>query len=279
MIKIPSYPLVSVFCIATYCLLAPCAKGQEWVDYQNAAQPLALGVVLKYEAEGTFTMEEDPETGKMVKVPAFESTVDTTNSNGDITKTVTVSAGTVKTLKYDNAAFLRDLASEGALNGDATPSGWALLVIFSGTEDGSYEVVARKANNPESDVSLGTLTAEAFVSTYNFTETTVYGFDSDGFPTTSTVTGSGRFTFEGPYTGDLGGIAISGYALGSGTEFRWYPDITDKSTQNSLLVSGPVKMSSIWGSTTYIDSRTETEYEAYATGTVSLGAGRAVKIQ
>jgi hypothetical protein len=57
-----------------------------------------------------------------------------------------------------------------------------------------------------------------------------------------------------------------------GSEFRWYPDMSDKTSQDPILLSGGVRITGIVGSSDPEDSTDR----VFVTGSASLGATRAI---
>lgn len=246
---------------------------EDYVYYEAGPQTFSFSGTIKYAAPGTF--EVNPETNKYDKtMPAFESTLDTTNKVGNITKSVFTSSAIVKTLKYDNAVLLKEIKDDLL---DGTTSGWSLVVYIDG-ESGSSQIIARKKAGTEfNEVSLGSINPAGGVNSGTYTETTSYTFDSEGSPSGSTVTMSGKYAYEGAVECDINGTPFLASVTETGADYVWYPDKNDKSFQDSIYLSAGGKITGGVGYVNYQDPDTGDSYEGVFLGTGSLGKASAVK--
>jgi len=254
------------------------AKAQDWVEYEAGPQAFTFTATLKYAAPGTFFFDWD--TGTYDKTqPQSESTADYYDANGNNTKTVYTYSDVPKTLKYGNADLIRELKDQDLLDG--TTSGWSLvaLLIDDGGGNPSWDLVARKKVNGDlMDVPVGSIGTDLGFVTGTYTDTTTRKFDADGFETSVVQTIAGAYSFEGSLLINLAGLSINALYAEKATEFAWYPDITDKSTQSSIILSGGGKLTAGLGQTTYDDPNTGGSYDAIISATGSLGKAAAVKV-
>lgn len=75
--------------------------------------------------EGAYVMEEDPETGKLIKTPTFNSTIETLDENDNVTKRVTSSIAKTVTGKLGNAQILAEFVDSL----DGTIAGWSIVLL------------------------------------------------------------------------------------------------------------------------------------------------------
>jgi len=251
------------------------AKAQDWVEYEAGPQAFIFTATLKYAAPGTFFFDWD--TGTYDKTqPQSESTADYYDANGNNTKSVYTYSDVPKALKYGNADLIRELNDQDLLDG--TTSGWSLVALLM-DESPSWDLVARKKVNGEiMDVPVGSIGTDLGFVTGTYTDTTTRKFDADGFETSVVQTIAGAYSFEGSLNIDLGGLQVRALYAEKATVFAWYPDITDKSTQSSIILSGGGKLTAGLGPTTYEDPNTGATYDAIISATGSLGKAAAVKV-
>jgi len=250
-------------------------KAQDSVEYALSPQIFSFNITIKSMVGGTF--EVDSDTGRLTRIPAFESTLLTYDRSGNLTRRVETYAAKLATARYGNANLLNELAAAGLL-GSGGARGWSLLAIADGA--GGYDVVARKGSEELSLEDFVDVYAFAAIAAYNSNNTTNWKYTfSDGqiVSEIATMTGSGTYSYEGPAslalnTEMLGELSLSGTMTESGSEFRWYRDSADKSSQSHLPVSRGVRIAGLAGGPTVGGG------EIWAAGTASIGAGRAVKV-
>lgn len=276
----------------TLALITAAFAQAQTINFVEGPATVTLALTLKSQIPGTVELDDagkpviDPDTKK--PVPAYENFKVTLNKAGDPTKEDYLYAGKIASRRYGNAEFLRDLLAAEALGADETSiSGWGIFSTSRG-EDGSGEttLVARKTvrvtgQPPETiEVPLGGLlglTIIPIVSNFSFSETTAYTYDKSGDLTLQVMTGRGTFADEGFAYLDFAGLegpqiplpatSAAGSMTETGSEFRWYPDPTDRSIQESTFVSGGVRINGIVGSS----EGSEDEWGVLMTGTANLG--------
>lgn len=281
-------------------LIAHSASAQEQepnlVWYTLSPQTFSFNTTIKTTVEGTFVTEEDPDTGKPVKVPSFESFVETYDKNDNLTREVSTYASKISSRRYANAQLLADLARAGELPNSTTASGWALFIVPVSQTDGEwddanpgFEIVARKKGEAE-DVPLGdfvSLELAGGVAAINSSVTTNYKYSTvdEEVIATATASGKGSYSQEGAAylqlaIGEEETIFMAGTMTESGSEFWWNPDPADKSQLAYLPVSRGVKITGLAG---FGGAESDPESEEYsgpglwATGSASVGSTKAIK--
>jgi hypothetical protein len=263
------------------------------VWYTLNPQTFSFNTTIKTMVEGTFVTEED-EDGKPVKVPAFESLVETYDKNDNLTRAVSTYASKISSLRYANAQFLAELAAAEVLP-DGTARGWALFIAPASQTDGEwddanpgFEIVARKKG--QADVPVGdfvSLELLSSVAAINSSVTTNYKYSTvdEEEIVTATATGKGSYSHEGAayltlVYGEEEAIVLAGTMTESGSEFWWNPDPADKSQLAYLPVSRGVKIAGLAGFGGGGSEESEFEESAsvvWATGTASVGSTKAIK--
>ena len=250
-------------------------------NYKNGPQAITMALTVKYAAEGTY--EINPTTGKPdINLPTYSSFMETRDKKGNIIRSVQTEASVLKTIKYDNAAFIKDLKNGGMLDG--VVSGWSLVALFDG--ETTYQIVARKKNRNDLLVGYISLsTPGLYLET--FTNTTIRKYDKDGLFNV-TIVKAGKYSYEGIVQLVLPAIGIesgwSGIGVDFGTAYVWNPIAGNLSIQSSLYISSGMKVSGLRGNLGYGVGVNQPNwqgsqvlYSATIGGNVTLGKGAAIK--
>jgi hypothetical protein len=284
----------------TLALITAASAQAQTINFIEGPATVTLALTLKSQIPGTVELDDvtgkpliDPDTKK--PIPAYENSKVTVNSAGDPTREDYLEAGKIASRRYGNTELLRDLLAAGELGDSETSiAGWGIFSTSRG-EDGSGEttLVARKTvrvtgQSPiTTEVQLGgllDLTIVPIVSNFSFSETASYTYSKEGDLTAQVMTGRGTYADEGMAYMEFAGL--SGEALQSplpaasavgsmtetGSEYRWYPDPTDRSFQESILLSSGVRINGIVGSSEGSDQ----DPSVLMTGTANLGRTSAV---
>ena len=275
--------LIAMAACAALALPALNSSAQEFVEYTTSPQSFTIALTLKTTVPGTFEIDPetgakaiDPETGK--PIPAYDSYSTAYDKDGNPTKETSTRASKVVTQKYGNAELLREMAANGLLDPNSTsPSGWTLLAFTDGVSPDAlnwYTIYAFKRGFEPVFLEI-TPSASEMARAENSTSINTYKYTLEG-DSTITATGSGSYTSEGTVTVRLGPEDSADTLLGtyseSASEFRWYPDALDKSTQNTLYISKGAKITGLAGQIT------RDEGPSFAVGTATIGAAKAVKV-
>jgi hypothetical protein len=107
---------------------------------------------------------------------------------------------------------------------------------------------ARKKGQEDVDLG-GALSVSPAVSSYTVVETTANTYDKEGSPLTTVVTGSGTYVNEGIAEAgvDALGVVLGWPCVETLSVFRYYPDSTDKSFQETLSLSKGVRAPAMVG--------------------------------
>lgn len=233
----------------TTSLLFCALTGLQAQDQTVEISPQAVTIALTAKSFVGGTFEVNPDTGKLTKIPAFESVIETYDKNDNLTKSVTTYAAKAITGKLGNAQILPEVV-EGSI------SGWS--IVLKSDEEGTPAVWAVKTANKvvveEIDlselISFETQTSGA----YNITETYTakYTPGSDEEPSEliegsekTTITGKG--TDEGPISMNFAETALVGSFVQPWTGLSYNPDSTDKSVLELALIPGAGRVTGVIG--------------------------------
>ena len=232
------------------------------VSVSNQAVTLAL--TTKTAAPGTFEVDD---TGKLTKIPAFESTVDTLDKNGKVTKSVYTEATKAITGKYGNKELLESIKDDML---DGTSAGWSIQVDSEGA------VLAVKSGQVSVDLSemLALATAETQFGSYIRTTTNTYNADGDVASTKVATTAKG--TVEGAFGFTILGADVVGAYTGAFTGLQYYPDNSvetpDKTNQDVAYIPGAGKITGIIGEG--VITNNDVDSSVIVAGTVSIAAAK-----
>ena len=247
-------------------LVSPKLTAQD--SFEAGPQAVTVALTGKFAVPALFELDEN---GKPVldddkqKIPTDSTEVNTLDKNGNVTRTVQTQAQKILTFRYGNAQILQELKDTSL---DGTVAGWALISFSDGA--GSYQLIARKKGLD--DVDLGAaLSISPAVSSYTVVETTANTYDKEGSPLTTTVTGSGTYVNEGTAEAsvDALGVVLGGPCVENLADFRYYPDSTDKSSQEVLTLSKGARAPALAGIGDNLS----------VTGSVTVGPSTQVKIK
>jgi len=242
------------------------------ISYGLSPHSIKLNLTIRAATPGTFEIYFDDDEDKETRVPSFESVVTSVNGDGNPTKEVTTfSYKALKNRRYDNAALLRDL-----LPGE-TITGWVLLVIneSEGQGGGGYRLVARK--NDE-EMEIGQINLEPVVSFGTVTTTRNYTYKDDDL--IESVKTKGSLRTESLASLDLtagdSSLRLSGNFRETVEAFSWYPDVSDRSTENVIFPSN--RKAAAPALERLVGSFVRDNSSAFIFGSASLGRSRAVPI-
>ena len=204
-------------------------------------QAVTMALTTKVAAPGTF--EVDPETGKLTKIPAFESQVDTLDKDGNVTKSVSTTATKAVTAKYGNKEILESIKEDSL---DGTIIGWSIVIS---AEDGSVMAVKKGQDNVALDIS-GTSPEIEFGTSV---DTTINKYDADGNQS-SVITKTATGSTEGKYTFTILGSEAVGSLVQPFKPMPYYPDFTDKSIQELAYIPGAGKITGVIGEAALTDA-------------------------
>lgn len=229
-------------------------------------QAVTIALTTKAAAPGTF--EVDPETGKLTKTPAFESQVDTLDKDGNVVKSVSTTATKAVTGKYGNKELLESIKDDFL---DGTILGWSLVIS---AEDGSLMAVKKNQDSVPLDISA-TAPETSFGTSV---DTTTNKYDSDGMQTSSVNTKTATGSAEGKYTFTILNSELVGSFVQPFTGMAYYPDSTDKSSQELAIIPGAAKISGIIGEAELTDANDNT-VTAIIGGTVTTAAAKGTLVK
>ena len=232
------------------------------VSVSNQAVTLAL--TTKTAAPGTF--EVDPDTGKLTKIPAFESTVETLK-DGNVTKSVYTEATKAITGKYGNKELLESIKDDML---DGIISGWSIQVDSEGA------VLAVKSGQDSVDLSELLALSPAETEFGSYIQTTSNTYNADGDVTSTKVATTAKGTVEGAFGFTILGADVVGAFTGAFTGLPYFPnnsvDSPDKTYQDVAYIPGAGKITGIIGEG--VITNNDVESSAIVAGTASIAAAK-----
>jgi hypothetical protein len=253
---------ISKTILASAVLAGATVTGLQADSVSVSNQVVTLALTSKSFVGGTFEVGED---GKLTKTPAFESTVETLDKNGNPTRVVVTNAARAVAGRLGNKELLESIKDD-LLDGSIT--GWSIQL--SQTEDEGF-VAVKSGQDPVSLSDVISANFEGVGGAYSVVQTTTNRYTGEEL-TSSVATVTGRGTDEGPVsfgiTTPAGEVAATGLYVAPWTLLQYYPDSTDKSVVESAYIPGAGRVTGIVGSASTEDA------SALIGGTISLAAAR-----
>jgi hypothetical protein len=232
-------------------------------------QPVTIALTAKSFVEGTF--EVDPETGKLTKTPAFESVVETLDSNDNVVRSVTTNAAKAVTSRLGNAQILAEVVDSLP---DETISGWS--IVLGTDEEGNPNVRAVKKGQEDVDLSELISFETQTSGPYNIVETYTarYTAGSDEVPSeliegSEKTVISARGTDEGLISIQFADADLAGSFVQPWTGMTYYPDSTDTSLVEVAIIPGAGRVTGVIGM-----AETENELGTIYGGTINVAAAK-----
>lgn len=237
--------------------------------YELSPQAITFALTTKSFVGGTF--EVDPDTGKLTKIPAFSSEVETLDKAGNVVRRVSTEAAKAVTGRLGNAQILAAVLDSLP---DGVASGWSIVV--KNDEEGTPGIWAIKKN--QDDVSLRDVIAVSAPDSgaYSYVQTYTASYDNEGSVTRESTTFTASGTNEGPISMTFAGAELLGSLVQPFRGVTYNPDSTDKSVVELAIVPGAGRVTGVIGSS----SNEETGTTIYG-GTVNIAAatGKVVKLE
>ena len=229
-------------------------------------QAVTIVLTTKVAAPGTF--EVDPETGKLTKIPAFESQVETLDKDGNVTKSVSTTATKAVTGKYGNKEYLKSIEEqlEGGING------WSIVLDAEGL------LMAVNKNYDPVPLDISYDSEELRVEIGTSVDTTINKYDAEGGQLSSENTKKATGSTEGKISFEFEGDTLIGTQVAPFTSLAYYPDPDDKSNQELAYIPGAAKITGIIGGFELTDDN-DNPVTAIIGGTITTAAAKGTLVK
>ena len=229
-------------------------------------QAVTMALTTKVAAPGTF--EVDPETGKLTKIPAFESQVETLDKDGNVTKSVSTTATKAVTAKYGNKEYLKSI--EEQLEGGI--KGWSIVLDAEGL------LMAVNKNYDPVPLGISYDSEELRVEIGTSVDTTINKYDAEGGQLSSENTKKATGSTEGKISFEFEGDTLIGTQVAPFTSLAYYPDPDDKSNQELAYIPGAAKITGIIGGFELTDDN-DNPVTAIIGGTITTAAAKGTLVK